>query len=399
MHYFLFNNVIYYSDGHKVQRIEKGPDLGHLLQSIEGAGICVLDVDVELASAPETPLEKKDSMLARKFAKLHPGHEYVLQDEKIEDNIFQVIGIKSEKVREIYDLVPSEKLKVLIPYAMALRFCLQSKGLELSKGIVFIDDLGDEKLITVFAGLKFSVTRTLTGSDRDTILPEIKRSQIGFSKKIEEFDNGKQDKMTLMTNSREIASLVPLVDPDINIEYIDLKFPALEGLSLIKAPEEMVKFLLPEEIKSKKRKQDLKKRAMSLGFSLVILSIGLGFALFNKLKLSVNQMAYARLSQQDKILENKLFDLDQSTYREDLKKQKYINYAYCYLELLNTLPLSYTIDSFRYYPAGRWRLEAYILAQDGASFDEIPQENILRYAVINDYFIKNKPGKRILIDL
>jgi hypothetical protein len=113
----------------------------------------------------------------------------------------------------------------------------------------------------------------------------------------------------------------------------------------------------------------------------------------------LGQGEYARLKQQNQILEEKLADLDLKTYREDLKQQKFLNYANPYLEILNILPLSYEIHSFRYYQTDHWNLEVYIFSKDGESFDEIPKFNILKNAVINDYFIKDKPGKRIRIDL
>ena len=108
---------------------------------------------------------------------------------------------------------------------------------------------------------------------------------------------------------------------------------------------------------------------------------------------------YARLSQHNQNLESKLALLDIKTYREDLKHQKFLNYAIPYLKVLNILPLSYEILSFRYYQTDHWKLEAYIYSKDGELFDEIPKFSILRNAVINDYFIKDKPGKKIQIDL
>jgi hypothetical protein len=399
MNYLLFNNGVLISDGVNVRRMDKGGDPESILGSIDEASICVVDVDVELASAPEGQIEKKDSMLARKFGKLHPQNEYILQDEKIDDNVFQVIGIKTEKIREIYSLVPSSRVMVFIPYAVALRNFLVNKRIELAKGIVFIDDLEDEKLITVFSGLKFSVTRVLTTNDVENILPEIKRSQIGFSKKIEEFDNYKSDKLTVLTNSRSIANHFSKNEQNINIERIDVKYPAIEGLKAIENPENLVKFLLPEEIKGKKRRRELKEKAVTLIVSLLILGAGSGFALFNKIKLTLGKVEYARLSQQNQILAGKLADLDIRTYREDLKQQKFINYGVPYLKILNVLPLSYEIYSFRYYQTDHWNLEAYIFSKDGEPFDEIPRLDILKNAVINDYFIKDKPGKRMQIDL
>ena len=399
MNYLLFNNDLYHDDGTNVKKLNKGPGSRPELDSIDEVSICVVDVDVELASAPESQIDKKDSMLARKFSKLHPQNEYILQDEKVDNNIFQVIGIKTEKIREIYSLIPSDKVKVFVPYAIAVRNFLINRQVELEKGIVFIDDLQGETLITVFSNYKFSVTRTLTTNGFENILPEIKRSQIGFSKKIEEFDSWKPDNLTVLTNSETIKSHLLTNEQNIVIEFIDVKYPAIEGLKGIETTESLVKFLLPEEIKNKKRKQELKDKALTLTVSLLILGAGIGFALFNKINLTLIEREFLRLSNQNEALEQKLADLDLKTYREDLKQQKFINFATPYLEILNILPSSYEIYSFRYFQTDRWTLEAYIFSKEGESFDEIPKVNILKNAVINDYFIKDKPGKKIQVDL
>jgi len=399
MNYLLFNNKILISNGVNVNQIDKKGDHEEMLGLIDEACICVVDVDVELASAPEAQIEKKDSMLARKFGRLHPQSEYILQDERINDNVFQVMGIKCDKIKEIYSLVPCDKVQIFVPYAIAIRHFLMSKGVELVQGIVFIDDLGDEKLITVFSGLKFSVTRTLMTNDVENILSEVKRSQIGFSKKLEEFDGWKLDKLSVLTNSQIMTSHFLKIEKNIDIEYVNVKYPAIEGLKGLEGSEDIVKFLLPEEIKEKKRKQEFRERIILIIASLLILGTGLGFTLFNKIKLSLISSEYARLNQQNQILEIKLADLDLKTYREDLKQQKFINYATPYFEILNILPLSYEIYSFRYYQTDHWNFEAYIFSKEGESFDEIPKINILKNAGIDDYFIKDKPGKRIQIDL
>jgi hypothetical protein len=156
---------------------------------------------------------------------------------------------------------------------------------------------------------------------------------------------------------------------------------------------------LPEEIKGKRRKKELKEKAISIGVSLLILVAGLGYGLFNKIKLGLVGNEFIRLSRQHQILADNLASLDIKVYREDLRQKNSLNYAIPYFQILNTLPLSYEIHSFRYSQAGHWNLEAYIFSKEGESFDEIPKVNILKNAVINDYFIKDKPGKRIQVDL
>ena len=151
------------------------------------------------------PVEKKDSILVRKFKEFYQHEAYIIQDEKIDNNLFQVIGIKEQKVREVYSLIPPEKVESFIPYGIALRNTLINKKLDLNKTVVFVDDLGSERLLTVFDGLKFSRTRVIANNGED-ILPEIKRSQIDFFKKTEEFLSKKNADFVIVVNNQTLAA-------------------------------------------------------------------------------------------------------------------------------------------------------------------------------------------------
>ena len=85
------------NDGDTVRSIEKNPfHPDHILLSLDKASVCVVDVDVLIAVAPETPIEKRDQILVRKFKELYQHEEYVIQDEKVDNNLFQVIGIQEQ---------------------------------------------------------------------------------------------------------------------------------------------------------------------------------------------------------------------------------------------------------------------------------------------------------------
>ncbi len=123
MNYLLFYKEILISDGHNVHRIDKSIDPKDILGSVEEANICVVDVDLLIAPAVENPIEKKDSILVRKFNEYYQHEEYLIQDERIDNNLFQVIGIKEQKVREIYSWIPSYKVRIL--FLMVLRYVIR----------------------------------------------------------------------------------------------------------------------------------------------------------------------------------------------------------------------------------------------------------------------------------
>ena len=204
MVYMLFNNEILISNGKKVQRFKKDADTGQIYESIDAVNLCFVDVDVLIASAPENPIEKKDSILVRKFKAFYQHEPYVIQDERIDDNLFQIIGVKEQKIREIYSLVPAEKVESFIPYGIAVRNTLVNNAVELNKTVVFVDDLGDERLLTVYEGLMFSRTRVIANNGED-ILPEIKRSRIDFFKKNEEYLSKKGTDFVIVVNNQNLS--------------------------------------------------------------------------------------------------------------------------------------------------------------------------------------------------
>ncbi|MBF0570454.1 MAG: hypothetical protein HQL12_01150 [Candidatus Omnitrophica bacterium] len=395
MNYLLFNNEIMVSDGTSVHRIDKGNDYKDILGSVEEANLCVVDVDVLIAAAVESPVEKKDSILVRKFKELYQHEAYIIQDERIDNNLFQVMGIKEQKVREVYSFIPPSKVRSFIPYGIALRNTLVNKKIYLNKTVVFVDDWGRERLLTVFDGLKFSRTRVIVNNGED-ILPEIKRSQIDFFKKNEEYLSRKSTDFIILVNNHVLASEISKNKENLPVECLDVACPALEGLKETNTP---VKFRLPEEIIKKRREIELKKNAMTTGISLCVAAVGLFYFLFNKLELGLvsNQRALAR--QDNERLDEKLKSLDRETYREDLRKHKSLNYGVSYLAVLDLVPSSYEVDSFKFIRSDKWDLEVSLSSENGKAFDPIPKVRILKTADIKDVFVNNLPGKHLRVTL
>jgi len=396
MNYLLFDNEIFISDGQVVKKIEKGPGLkDELDKEIEKVRLCYVDVDVLIAAAVENPIEKKDSILVRKFKELYQHEAYIIQDERIDTNLFQVIGIKEQKVREVYSLIPADRVEIFVPYGIALRNTLINKNVNLNKIVAFVDDLGSQRLLTVFDGLKFSRTRVIANNGED-ILPEIKRSQIDFFKKNEGYLNKKSSDFVIVVNDKSLAAEISKNNEKVPVEYLDVKYPALEGLEGI---DTQIKYVLPEEILEKRREIELKKNVSTAIISFCIAAVGLFYFLFNKIEFGLlsNQCDLAR--QINEQLDKELTALDKQTYREDLKNHKSLNYGVSYLAVLNLIPPSYEVDAFKLIKSDKWNLELTLSCDNGGFFDPIPKIKILKEADIKDIYVNNQPGKRLRITL
>ncbi|MBF0511860.1 MAG: hypothetical protein HQL13_05990 [Candidatus Omnitrophica bacterium] len=394
MHLILFNNKIIIGNGNEVQVLEKG--IFHpALEAINKARICVVDADVVIAPSVEQPLEKKDSILVRKFKELYQQDNYVIQDEKIDHNLFQVIGIKEEKVREVYSFIDPEKVEMFIPYGLALRYALKAHKGDSPKTIVFVDDLGTEQLLTVFEGLKLSRTRVL-GHAGDDILPEIKRSQIDFSKKIEGFSSAKPEDLLIIVNNQKLSQMLMAQDEKLQVEYWPVPYPALEGL---RCADSSIRYQLPEEIVRQKRSVDIKKQVQVFALCGGILLIGGIYFLFNHLRYLALTHEYESAQMVHDQLEERLGVLDQETYRDDLKQHKPLSYGVIYLSMLNVIPSMYTVQSFKFERVDKWLIEMNLLTDAHGLFEPIQRVNILKNAQIKDIFINHQPGKKISIQL
>jgi len=395
MNYLLFNNNIYLSDGSEVKRIEKGLQLKSELEGIDEASICVVDVDVLLAAAVEYPQEKKDCILVRKFKELYQHEPYIIQDERIDNNLFQVIGIKEQKVREVYSLIPQDKVRSFIPYGIALRNTLINKNVNLKKTVVFVDDLETERLLTVFDGLRFSRTRVIANNE-ENILTEIKRSQIDFFKKTEEFLSKKSVGFVIIVNNQALAAEISKNTEKLQVEYLDVAYPAIEGL---KVTDSLIKYRLPEENLKKRREIELKKRVITSIISLCLVTSGLIFLLFNKLEFEAVKNRYTLAKQSNERLNEQLKIFDKETYREDLKVRKSLNYGISYFSILEIIPSSYTVNSFRFYKTNKWNVEMTLFADGDRILGPIPRIRVLKNAKITDIFVNNQPGKYLRVTL
>ncbi len=395
MNYLLFNNEILISDGVNVRRLNRDNNSKEILESVEKVNLCVVDVDVLIAAAVESPIEKKDSILVRKFKELYQHEAYIIQDERIDNNLFQVIGIKEQKVREVYSLIRPQKVESFIPYGIALRNTLVNKKVDLHKTIVFVDDLGREKLLTVFDGLKFSRTRVIVNNGED-ILPEIKRSQIDFFKKTEEYLSRLSTEFLIVVNNQALAAEILKNEEKLPVEYLDVTYPALDGLKEINPS---IKYVLPEEILKKRRAFELKKSVTTTICSLCVVAVGLFYFLFNKIEWGLISKQCDWDRQVNEQLDEKLRLLDRETYREDLRNHKSLNYGIAYLAVIDLIPASYEVDSFKFIKSDNWNLELSLSADNGEPFDPIPRVRILKNVDIKDTFVNNQPGKHLSITL
>ncbi len=388
MSYLLFNGRIIHSDG-----VHVIPVTVNDLSLNKEARICITEADVLVTSCVEQPMAKRDSILVRKFNESYPDGPYVIQEEKIDKNLFQVIGIKEEKLKEIYAMIPFNQVQTLLPYGAAVRQALIERGINVDEPFVFVEDLGDERLLTAFEGLKFSRTRVIAKTD-DDILPEIRRTQIDFAKKIEGYSNKKSSTFIVLVNREALAQ--EILEKGLKVNCVDIFCPALEGLNKVNA---LVRYELPEEILKRKKRTDRKNNLKISSIAIACAAVSLVFFLISRVEWGGvhNEFQEAEMSRQ--YLEDELQHLEGQTYRASLRQQKTFNYALPYLSIINTIPSSYVVSSVKLIKKERWILEMKLFTAADGLIEEIPRIKFLKTAVMRDVLVNNQPGKYIRIIL
>jgi hypothetical protein len=285
----------------------------------------------------------------------------------------------------------------LVPYAAAVRTFLASRHVPTDRLIVFLDDLGTEKFITVFEGLKFSRTRTLFEENPQQLLSEIKRSIINFEKKLADQKDNNDNAYIVITNNRILTLELRELEQGLKAETVDSVYPAIDGL---KAGAFNFKYVLPEDIIKKRRHQEHQRWIRSLALSASILAAGVFFYAYNRINLGVIQAALNKEQARQSYLEAGLNQLDPFIYRSMLERQKSLNYAFVFQAIEDFLPASYETYTFELHRReSHWSLEEYLYTADDQFYDTIVPAGPLKSVLIKDFWVNNKPGKYLRIDI
>ena len=197
MNYLIFDNDVYYdidaktgvAPKHEIQAVFKG--------STREVSVAIIDTLQKQVAAPEKSPSKKDEVIASSFT-----GEYLIQSERIAENLFQVIAVEKPKINEVYKCLGFENVRLVVPYGIALREFLKNNNLvDDKKRIVFLDHLGDQVLLTIFNKEVFTAPRRLT-KVLAQVTRELMRSQESY-RSVNKTDA--EISFLLVTNSKEIA--------------------------------------------------------------------------------------------------------------------------------------------------------------------------------------------------
>lgn len=396
MAYFLINHKIIYEQNGTTASILKEDGLPDTVDTGKEAFIAVVDVEPKVISAPEDRPELKDAEINKHFSA-----DYIIQDERIERNLFQVVGIKKDVLEEIYGTFSKQNVQILVPYALSIRAFLNSHQITLTNNcILFVDDYEDGVFLTSFDSLRFSKTRRINKAEPEEILKEIERSKKNYTQSFIS-EHGKEPVYIHISNNSEIIKALDNIkvnETEDNV-YIHSKIPAIDGL---KSAKFNMHFLLPEQVLKNKKLKRLKTNFVTLFISVSLIAAGglfYGYTLFYK-NLQSNK-AQQLLSESIR-LKNNLIETNKQTFQAQLKKTSLPQLSLINYHFFINLPNGYEIQNYgiKQIDPHTWIFEALIFITDPnekiVAFNNfgVFKDRIIEYTTVN-----NKPGQHINLNL
>ena len=393
MNYLIFDNDVYYdidaktgvAPKHEIQAVFKG--------STREVSVAIIDTLQKQVAAPEKSPSKKDEVIASSFT-----GEYLIQSERIAENLFQVIAVEKPKINEVYKCLGFENVRLVVPYGIALREFLKNNNLvDDKKRIVFLDHLGDQVLLTIFNKEVFTAPRRLT-KVLAQVTRELMRSQESY-RSVNKTDA--EISFLLVTNSKEIADEIVSsgLDSKDNIIIVQDSYPVLSGL---KQGNFSMHYLLPEQFIRLRKLKEAKKRVFKFGVMLGVITLFLSLLLGS---FSMNKTASMRLKslQLEEASSNEALKRAYLTkYKDILRREKKINFPHFLNLFLKALPSEYKVESvtIRSSSNGRYRLEVIVsLEAKDKPFTKVSLSRVFKQARVENILVKDNPGLKVTLDI
>jgi len=319
--------------------------------------------------------------------------DFILAQEVLPDNSIQVMGAKKSFIKGIYDFLKDYRVQRLVPYGIALRALLRSREmLRADQSVIFLDDLKNQALLTIFKGGMFNVSRRISMRDRGYLISEIKRSWQAFN------DEGSY---VIVSNNQEwLAGFIEegFLSKE-RLVHLEAEFPVLEGL---KSAQFAVHFAPIDQILKDKKRIIWRERLKVIGFSLILL--GTGFAIYLSVLDSRRKedLRESGLKRQENLLTEQLKNAYQQKFLSLLRQDKPVGYARLYYDLVSSISSQWIIDEIRFVNNAKkgWIIQGDIMPQDSETLEEgFKPQGLFTQASTAKIILKQRLGKRVSLQL
>jgi len=393
MNYLIFDNDIYYDVDGKTGVAARNEAQAIFRVAPMDVSVAVIETLQKQVAAPEKTPYRKEEVIASAFS-----GEYLVQSERIAENLFQAVAVEKRKINEVYKYLGVENVRLVVTYAAALREFLRNNNISGEKArIIFLDHLGNQVLLTIFNKEAFTTPRPLS------IVPwqitrELLRSRENYRAQNK---LGVETSFQIVTNSKEIVDEIVSNGLEIkeNVILLQDSYPALTGL---KQGRFSMHYMLPEQFIRLRRIKEAQKRVSRFLVMLGVLAAGVVMFLG---ALGLNKAASARLKNlqiEEASCDEALKRAYREKYQDILKHGKKVNFPYLMGVFIESMPSGYTLESavIQCSPGGRYSFEAIVfLEAKSEPFAGMRLNAAFRRARIENILLKDNPGLRVAMDI
>ncbi|MBF0485822.1 MAG: hypothetical protein HQL16_04835 [Candidatus Omnitrophica bacterium] len=334
--YLFQNGSIYFERNGKLERIKEEAFLFSDNAKDSSVQVMVAETIFKRVDILLSQMKRRDEIFNAQFS-----DEFAVQDEKLKNGVFQLMAASAARLRAIARVFPIKTIKSCVPYALAVRALLLSRGIINEDRFVFyIDDLGDKTLLTVFRSDEVVETRALLKIDPAQILEEVFRSE----KKL--FDKSVSDTGTCVIASNApgvIEALRAIDDKTHEGVLIDGNCPVFDAF---KSARFLVHFMLPEDIFAVRKEKEQRQKITAFFIAFMFIFIGLGVRAVAVSKAQGHERALQALKAQHVISLRKLNIMSALTYQDRLRHRGKDNLVRLFHAFLWNLPAEGKVESF-----------------------------------------------------
>jgi hypothetical protein len=356
--------------------------------SLKTGQVAFLDYQTKLLNFEDPRSSYQEVLINAAF-----DNSFMIAQERFSDHLAQVIGAKKEVIEDIYRYFTGIRVQRLIPYAVAVRAFLHSKErLSSNQWTVFLDDLKNQAVLTIFKGSTFNESRKISMRDPQYMIAEIKRSWQGLNT---------EAAFTLVSNNQEWLSVFVEQGflPKEDIVHVNSEFPVLEGL---KSAQFAIHFAPVEQILREKKRRLWKERIAVLGVGFLLIVLGV----VSYLVMHSDQVKELKQQQLLRARESSLKESLRSLYPLKalslLTHDKPIAYAKIYFNFVTEVSSEWIVESIRMAKddQGVFQFEGDIFPKDQNTIEEgFNVRGDFSEARVEEIILNKSLGKRIMFQV
>ena len=393
--YLFQNGSVYWQKDNQFGVVSKEDFAKDTFIKDDFAQVLINNVDFKTVTISDINAHLADDQVAALFST-----DQVVQSERLNSSLYQGMAATKEQVAETYRLFNKDSFKVFIPYPIALRaFINQKKLLNETKVSIVVDDLQDRFILTIFWGMKVLETREIQKKASEKIAEEVVRSEKNFitnhAKEIS------KPSFIFISNNSELCEAVSKIDGHSkeNIIYFEETYPAFLALDYANFD---IHFYLADEILKQKRMKEFKKNLLSYAVAGVIVGVTLIYFLFAIYQEHLVMDENIKLNTTRSVLIEKIKSRNTLSYRNILKAREKINLFQLYVNFVQNIPPSYTIENFSLVLnnlknlSGEWTFTGFITSNKNL-VEQFGTNGMFKNREVDNIFIKDTSAQRVVL--